>query len=161
MHGGFSLPEIIITVAVIGVLASITLPVVIGVIPSSQASVASRNLNLLNGAVVAFNQNNHELALASDAGTSDEMAVIRSLQFVPPPVPGTSLPASAGAPYYEPMANIQVTSDPTRYRAQWNGKVFRLVSPTTAGAGIDLIAIAGRAASAPTYPSGYKTVGAP
>jgi len=157
----FSLVEALVVIAVVGVLATIAIPTIGGILPSSSGAIATRNMNLLNAAVVSFNQNNHELALDPDSGTADEIAVIRSLQYVPPLISGSLISPSPGAPYFEPMANVLATSDSSRHRAQWNGRMYKLISPGTAGSGIDILRLAGRAAAAPSYPSGYQTVGAP
>jgi prepilin-type N-terminal cleavage/methylation domain-containing protein len=153
----FSLPEMLVTVAVIGILAGISIPVISNLVPSSRLETARRNLNLLNGAVVAFNQASHELSLEVAGDSSDEMAIIRSLQYA---APQNSLNFTPGAPFFDPLAAVEVTSADDSYRAGWNGRVFVLIEPGASGSGVDLLRLAGKASSAPTFGADYKPVGA-
>jgi prepilin-type N-terminal cleavage/methylation domain-containing protein len=153
----FSLPEMLVTVAVIGILAGIAVPVVSNLVPSSRLETARRNLNLLNGAVVAFNQASHELSLEASGDSTDALAIIRSLQYA---APSGSVNFTPGAPFFDPLAAVEVTSSDDSYRARWNGRVFVLLEPGVAGSGVDLLRLAGKASSAPTFGADYKPVGA-
>lgn len=148
------------TVAVIGILAAIAVPMISGLVPSANDQTARRNLNLLNGAVVAFNQSNHELVLTAAGDASDELAVIRSLQYTPPPG-AEGLTSSPGAPYFNPMARVETSSSEETFRAAWNGRMFEMKSAGATGTGVDLMLLSDLASSPPTYSAGYKTVGAP
>lgn len=132
-NAAFSLTEILIVTAVIAILAGIAMPVMTGVGESAERETAERNLNFLNGAVVAYNNVNRELnpgAVATSAGGSDEEDVARRLQ--------TRDSSAPGSPYLQTNLNVGTTAATDRYRAAWNGRFFRLIAPGETGVGIDL-----------------------
>jgi len=124
----FSLPEALIVIAVIGIMAAIGIPVISGLIPSSESAIAQRNLNLLNGAVHNFKQSYWEIPSAST-----DQNIFRSLQFRDPvnPLPGT--------PFLPATARFSASSSDQTYRASWNGTVFRLYPKGAGGSGFDLM----------------------
>ncbi len=130
---GFSFPEMMVVVGVLGILAAIGIPVISGLIPSSETSVAQRNLNLLNGALHNFKQAYWEISIDAESGSGDELNIFQSLQFRDPvaPVPGT--------PFLPATANFAPSSSDQTYRAYWNGVVFRMYPKGTAGTGLDLM----------------------
>lgn len=126
-EGGFSLVELIVTIAVLGVLSVIAIPIMSGVLETSQTEVAQRNLNLLNGAVINYNQSVNQLTNSSGS----DSAVVELLKTRDASVPGTPfLP--------DHFANV-TTSDTNAYRAVWNTRVFEMVSKGESGSGIDLL----------------------
>lgn len=127
-----SLPEIVITIAIIGLLAAIAIPLMGRVVAGSERTVATRNLDLINGAVLAFNQSNWELVLTAAADTTDELAIYNSLRYRDPSNP------SPGSPYLPENTVFVASSSADTYRARWNGRVFELLPPGTAGSGWDL-----------------------
>ncbi len=132
-HAAFSLTEILIVIAVIAILAGIALPVMTGVRESAARETAERNLNFLNGAVIAYNNVNRELnpgTAATNAGGSDEEEVARRLQ--------TRDSSAPGSPYLQTNLNVGTSAATDRYRAAWNGRFFRLIAPGETGVGIDL-----------------------
>lgn len=134
----FSLTEILVVIAAIAILAGVALPVVTGVRESAERETAERNLNLLNGAVVAYNNVNRELSpgtAPTGADGSDEEAVAKRLQ-----TRDSSLP---GSPYLQAGLTLGTTASNDRYRAAWNGRFFRLLAPGEAGVGIDLQNVSG------------------
>ncbi len=134
---GFSLPELMVVVAVLGILAAIGVPIISGLMPSSEGSVAQRNLNLVNGALHNFKQAYWEISLAANAGSADELAIFRSLQFRDPvaPLPGT--------PFLSASSQFTESSSEQTYRAYWNGMVFRMYPKGAAGTGFDLLKMSG------------------
>jgi len=132
-HAAFSLTEILIVIAVIAIFAGIALPVMTGVRGGAERETAERNLNFLNGAVVAYNNVNRELnpgTIATNASGSDEEEAARRLQ--------TRDNSAPGSPYLQTSLNVGTTAATDRYRAAWNGRFFRLIAPGEAGVGIDL-----------------------
>lgn len=127
-----SLPEIVIVVAVIGLLAAIAIPLMSRVTTGSERAVATRNLDVINGAVLAFNQSNWELVLTAAADTSDERAIYDSLRYRAPTNP------SPGSPYLTDTTVFAASTSSETYRARWNGRMFELLLPGTAGEGWDL-----------------------
>ncbi len=126
-QNGFSFPEMIVVVGVIGIMAAIGIPTISGLLPSSELSVAQRNLNLLNGAVLNFKQSYWNI---SSTNAED---IFRSLQFRHPsnPEPGT--------PFLPATAKFLSTSSDQTYRAYWNGEIFRMYPKGVSGTGLDLM----------------------
>jgi len=125
--GGFSLVELSIVIAVLGILAAIAVPTLSGIMQASQVEVAQRNLNLLNGAVINYGQSIGELTNAA----GQDSAVLTLLKARDESVPGTPFLATN-------MANVTSSSTNT-YRAVWNGRVFSMADVGVAGSGVDLL----------------------
>ncbi len=149
---GLSLVEMMVVVAVIGVLAGVFLVYVRNVGPTAKFVTAGENLEQLNQAVLKFNQVNWELVLEVDAGSSDEEAVFRSLQW------RSAVAPSIGSPYIQANLAGATTSDPATYRAVWNGRMFELLPPPATGTGIDLQRLG--TVGTVTFDADYKPVGA-
>ena len=128
----FSLTELVVVIAVLGILAAIAVPVISGLIPTQKAEVAQRNLNVLNGAV-----NLHAQSIAIITNT-DASQVMARLQTRNPMVPGT--------PFFSPTARVVITSDTASYRAVWDSstRLFRFAAPGQSGSGIDLMLLSGQ-----------------
>ena len=140
----FSMVELMVTVAVLAIVAGISIPSIVGVVSSSNYETAKKNLNLLNGAVVAFNNANWELVLA--AGSGSEQKIFDSLRYRAATNP------AAGSPYLPETATFVSSSDTNTFRAVWNGRMFGIVVPGSNGSGLDLMKIMG--SSIPSAPSG-------
>jgi type II secretory pathway pseudopilin PulG len=136
--------EVVVVIAIIGVMGAIAIPIMSNQLAAASQRTASRNLNLLNGAVIAFNQGNWELVLASDGGSGDELAIFDSLRY------RDAVNPTPGSPYLPPNATFHASSSSSIYRAVWNGRMFELVSIGTAGTGLDLLKIMGDIQAAPT-----------
>lgn len=126
MPAGYSIPELVVTVAVIALVASVALTHFGSVREASGISVASENLAVLNGAVMTYNTANRELV--RPAGS--EMDVVALLQTRDEGLPGS--------PYLDPNLNFSTTSDKKRNRGRWNGRFFELREAGIDGAGLDL-----------------------
>jgi len=132
----------VVVIAVIGIMAGIGIVVMTGVISGTSFQTAERNLNYLNGAVVAFNQANWELVLATDSSANDEQAIFNSLRYRDVANP------SPGSPYLPATTVYVASSSLADYRAVWNGRMFRLAVPSSNGAGINLLRMSGAAPQA-------------
>lgn len=136
--------ELLVVIAVLAIIAGISIPSIVGVVSSSNYETAKRNLNLLNGAVVAFNDANWELVLA--AGSGSEQKIFDSLRYRAATNP------AAGSPYLTETATFVASSDTNTFRAVWNGRMFGIVVPGSNGSGLDLMKIMG--SSVQSAPSG-------
>ncbi len=143
-NAGFSLVEMIIVIAVIGIMASIGIPMIANTVSSSSRRTADRNAKVLNGAVIAFGEQNWELVLASSEGSDDELAIFESLRYRDATNP------APGSPYLPPNATFVASSDTTTHRAVWNGRMFELVPAGSAGTGLDLMKVMGAIQAPPT-----------
>ncbi len=156
-RNGFSLPEMLVVIAVIGILASILVPIVSNVQSGSKSSVAQSQMNILNQAVMKFNEINWELVLGPDPDPSnvdEELAIAHSLQY------RTTDASSSSGPFLSQSLDLPTSSDTSKHRAQWNGRMFQIIDIGTAGTGLDLLSIRDSGTNY-VFPSGYEPVGAP
>lgn len=150
LSGGFSLPEVIVTIGLIAVIAAIGIVSITGVGQDAESTIAERNLNLLNSAVNSFNSTRWELVLSPNPGTSDEQAIFYSLQHRDAANP------TPGSPVLQTSVPFAVTSSEEAYRGIWNGRFFQLLAPGTIGEGVDLGGLNGSVGSGP--PPGFTPV---
>lgn len=134
---GMSLAEVLVVIAVLAVITAISIPRISDIISGTSRETATRNLNYLNGAVIAFNESNWELILTASGGTTDEERIFDSLRYRDATNP------APGSPYLPPTATFVASSNATSYRASWNGRMFSLVPAGSNGAGLDLMKIMG------------------
>ena len=129
---GYSLAEILVVIAVIGILAGITIVGISGTREAAGLSVAEGNLNMINGAVTAMNNTGQEIILSPSPGATDELEVLSALQY------RDALNPVPGSPFLPANLQFITTSATNRNRAIWNGRYFQLVSEGVAATGIDL-----------------------
>lgn len=141
-----SLTEVLVVIAFLAIVASLALPSISNMLFSSSYETAKRNMNLLNGAVIAFNEGNWELVLATSTGSDDELAIFDSLRYRNP----DARLAAPGSPYLPPNATFVASSSTSTYRAIWNGRLFKIAPPGSNGTGLDLMKIMGTIQAAPT-----------
>ncbi len=128
---GFSLVELIVTVGVLGVITGIAITYYGGTFDSSKRVVAKEMAETLNLGLKKHGQINYQFNLtADDASADDETAIVRSLQYRHPtdPVPG--------APFLRPNWHPVASNSAEEFRLRWNGRVFLLIEPGTAGTGL-------------------------
>jgi type II secretory pathway pseudopilin PulG len=143
---GMSLTEVLVVICFLAIVAAVAIPSISNVLFSSSYETAKRNMNLLNGAVLAFNQGNWDLVLTASAGSSDELAIFDSLRYRNPDV----RLAAPGSPYLPPNATFVASSTTNTYRARWNGRMFEILPVGTNGTGLDLMKIMGAIQDPPT-----------
>jgi len=153
LRAGKSFAEILVVIVGIGILATISIPMIVNTIPAVSGETAQANLAKLNQAVLAFGQVGWEMILDPQAGSSeDELLILRSVQHRDPSNP---LP---GSPFLSPFLVFTGTNDDSTFRAVWNGRMFELVEPGSAGEGIDLLTMEENLDSAFDF-SGFTPVG--
>lgn len=147
---GFSLVEIVVVIAVIGILAFLLVPAFQEVLPNSKYSTAMANLELLNQAVLKYNQARQEIFLTSvPSATSDEEDIAKRLQYR-----GPEATAYPGSPFLDSTLTITSTDGIDTYRASWNGRMFQMLPAGTAGSGLDLLNMTSSGVPR-TYEAGY------
>ena len=152
----FTLVELVVTVAIMGVLAAIAIPIYSNVRDASEHALADDHVESLNRAVTTFSQNCWKLPTAAVASSNtDEIAVLRSLQY--------QFPASSlipGSPFFDPTYNPPSSSNSSFLRIRWNGKSFELLDIGAAGTGLRFNSGADYKKTPYSFPSGYKPEGA-
>lgn len=153
---GFSLPEILTVVAIIGVLSAMAIPVYNGITRRVEDAEAADFVESLNRAVLRFGQSNWDLPVAANhSATTDEFTVLRSLQYK---WPASSL--KPGSPYFTPKYNPVASSSSSTHRIRWNGRTFEVLKPGTAGSGLlKTFTGADQTSADYVFPQGYKPAG--
>lgn len=140
---GMSLTEVLVVICFLAVVAALAVPSISNILFSSSYETANRNMNLLNGAVSAYNQSSWgEIdpdVFAVSIGSEDEASVFNCLRYRNT----NAAQAAPGSPYLPPNATFVATSATNAYRARWNGRVFEILPVGTSGMGIDLMKIMG------------------
>ena len=155
-RAAFSLTELIITIAVIGVVASVAVVTYGNVMERSRRAVATDHLEQLNRAVANFSHACWKFPTAAVPGdTTDEYAVLRSLQWK---FPAAQL--KLGSPYFDPKYDPVASSNATEYRLRWNGRSFELIDRGQNGTGLRFNSGKDFKSTPYSFPSGYKPAGA-
>jgi len=125
----FSLPELLTSIAVIGILAAIAIHSYRGIQDSARETVARDNLALLNRAVLHYSQVAQDITDTAVSGSAtDEGAIVARLKTRDATIPGS--------PYLERNFRDTPSSSSDDYRIQWNGHAFELLRPGTTGTGL-------------------------
>ncbi|MEM7600119.1 MAG: prepilin-type N-terminal cleavage/methylation domain-containing protein [Verrucomicrobiota bacterium] len=136
-QNGFSLVELIITIAVIGILSAIAIPSIGNVVEGSRRGVAENVVQTLNKATREFSHSQYDLRTTPvTASGGDEMLILRTLQWRDPDLSGELNPKG---PFMKIDWNPTTSSDNSHYRAEWTGSTWRLLEPETDGAGLRIV----------------------
>jgi|TARA_B110000196_G_C20974334_1_gene580287 type II secretory pathway pseudopilin PulG len=127
----FSIVELIIVVAMLGIITSIAIPQLGGVLSDSKEVVVKDFVESLNKAIKKHNQLNYKIEISrDDSMAGEEVSIIRTLQWRDDNTP------APGAPFLKPNWHPVVSSAVSDYRLQWNGNVFVAIWPGEAGVGV-------------------------
>jgi len=134
---GISLVEMIITVAVIGILSAIAVPTVGNIFGKSKEVVADNVVQGLNKATREFGHSQWDLKLTPVPNTgNDELALLRTLQWKEPTTAASEL--NPKGPFMRIDWNPSVSTDTEEFRIEWTGSAWRLLKPGTAGGGLKI-----------------------
>ena len=125
----FSLFEVLVCLAIIGVLTAVAIPVVGKLIPDTRAQMADAMVQNLNRAAATFKQSIGPISTAASVpgSTAEEKAVYWLV---------TRDPAVPGSPYFQGNYPKVVTDDVKNFRVKWNGQFFQVIPAGTAGSGL-------------------------
>jgi len=135
-QAAFSITEIVVTIAILGVLAGVAVVAVNGSFSASQEALARERVELLNHALYQFSLQNYEMVFtARNESGADEVFVLRTLQYRHP----QETKAKLGSPYITPAYNPETSSSTADYRIRWTGKLYELLRPGQTGSGIKMM----------------------
>lgn len=147
--------EMVIVIAILGVLAGVVVLALQGAFQASQEALAIERVEMLNQGLHTWSTANRELYMpAMDSNAADEIEVLRALQFRNP----NPVLASTGSPYIPPEYVPDPSSDENEFRIRWNGRAFELIRPGTAGTGLHMVFDGSDLGTPYTYPPGYSPV---
>jgi len=152
-----SLVEVMVTIAVIGIVAAIAIPSIGNVSEKSRLGVATNIVETLNKASRQFGHSQWDLRTTPDAATgADELLLLRTLQWRDP---GTTGELNPSGPFMKPDWNPSTSTDSTTYRAEWTGSFWRLLEPGENGAGLRIVFDGSDLGTPYVHDAGFRPVG--
>ncbi len=156
-QAAFSMVEMIITIAVVGVLASIAIPAIGNVVEGSRRGIAENVVQTLNKATREFSHSQYDLRttpVATAAG--DEKLILRTLQWRDPDLSGELNPKG---PFMKNDWNPSGSRNDDHYRAEWTGSTWRLLEPGEEGAGLRIVFDGSDLGTPYVHSSGFEPIG--
>ncbi|MDF1755859.1 MAG: prepilin-type N-terminal cleavage/methylation domain-containing protein [Verrucomicrobiales bacterium] len=130
-NSGFSLVEVIITVAVLGIMSAIAISAYQNVTKSSRITVAQNLVETLNNATKEFGHAQYELLSSGNTDSTDEVHILKTLQWKDP-----GIELGVAGPFMRQDWSPATSDDTDDYRAVWSGSYWRLIEPGETGAGL-------------------------
>jgi prepilin-type N-terminal cleavage/methylation domain-containing protein len=153
----FSLTEMIATIAVIGILAAITIPGLGRVLVGSRRGVAMNAVETLNMATRNFGHCQWDLRATPNPATgADELLILRTLQWRDPNPSGE---LNHVGPFMRNDWNPEISSNSNDYRAEWTGSSWRLIEAGTSGSGLKILFDGADFGTVYIHPPGFEPVG--
>ena len=136
-RSAFSLVEMIVVIAIIGILSAIAVPNVGKVVEGSRRGVAENVVQTLNKATREFGHSQWDLrANPVPASGGDELLLLRTLQWRDPI---TTAELNPPGPFMRTDWNPTTSTSDQDYRAEWTGSSWALREPAEPGAGLKII----------------------
>ncbi|MBB5038202.1 type II secretion system protein [Prosthecobacter dejongeii] len=153
-RAGFSMSEMIVVIAILGVLAGVVVIMLQGAFGASQEALAKARVEMLNSALHTWSTANREIYFPPNDGSGEEeLYILRELQFRDP----NPLKAKTGSPYVPPEYNPVASSNKTDFRIRWNGRLYELLLPDQEGSGLLMDFAASDFTTPHQFPENYKS----
>ena len=153
---GFSMSEMVITIAVLGVLAAIVIPMLVGTITGSKEALANAKVEMLNQGLNEWAHSFKEYSFTPNNGSaSDELTIVLDLEYRNPN-PNKTL---TGSPFVNPSYRPKESSSLADYRITWTGFRFKLIRPNSSGTGIKVEFDGSDYGTPFVYPPNFSTSG--
>ena len=151
---GFSLIEVLTTIAIVGVLSAIAMNVYEGTVEKSQETIADNLVETLNTSLSEFSHALWDIRTTKNDGSSDdEFLVLRSLQYDDP---NDLIP---GQPFMRPDWNPLASGNTDDYRLLWTGRMFKLARPGESGTGLKVTFDGTDLGTMYEFANGYQVIG--
>lgn len=152
-ENGFSLLEAVVMVAVIGILASISVKSVGKITKASKETVAQNLVETLNNATKEFGHAQYKIVSnGEDNSSDDEVAILRTLQWKDP-----SIELGVAGPFMRNYVPAPSSSSDD-YRVVWAGSFWKMARPGESGHGLKVNFEATDLANTYTHPSDFSPV---
>jgi len=126
----FSFTEVLVTIAIIGIMTAIAIPSITRTDQAAKAEVANQIVTSINRAISAYRQCASEITLNANSDTGEDEASIMALLTV-------ADSGVVGSPFlHGPKWPHAESADDATYRVRWNGRFFEVLPPGTAGTGL-------------------------
>lgn len=122
------MPELLVTVAIIGLLSAIAVPLITDAIRGTRHAATEDVVAFLNRATAHYSQIEGSIAINAGPSTADEIEVIELLQTRNASIPGS--------PFIPAEFSVQPTNDTSQPRIIWDGTQFRLLQVNLEGTGL-------------------------
>lgn len=155
-RAGFSMSEIVVTIAILGILATIVILELGSNYETIRLKLAQEKMEMLNRGLSERAASVKEYTESAAPGaTWDESLLLLTLQYRHP----DDDKAEVNSPYIDPRYRPRTSTSSNDYRLQWNGRRFELLRPGTAGSGL-LVEFDGSDYGEPrVYPPDFTTNG--
>lgn len=154
--GAYSLTELVITISIMSVLASVVILSMNSAFTASMETLAIERMEMLNHGLNRWSAANNEMIfIRRDDSTADELKVLRDLQYRNP----NEALASVGSPFVAPEYNPPTSSSTQDYRIRWNGRNYELLRPGEAGSGLLMVYDGSDYTKPFQFPENYQSSG--
>jgi len=137
---GFSLVEMTVTIAVLGIISAIAISSIGNIVGKSRDTVAGNVLESLNKATREYSHSHGDLIYeAFPTVEADELIVLRSLQFKAPSDSTGQYELNPKGPFMRPDWQPTTSKDSKDYRITWTGSAWKLLKPSDTGGGLKLV----------------------
>ena len=155
LRAGFSMTEVIISIAVMGVLAAIVIPGMAGIMDGSKEALANEKLEMLNKGLNSYAHAYKEYLFTPLSSEADELKIILDLEYRNPDEDRVI----TGSPFIDPRYRPAPSSSATDWRIVWTGYRFKLLRPGATGTGIKVVFDGSDYGTPYVFPPNYSSSG--